>query len=114
MSQPIPHPPLVQPPTQFRVVVYLEVSSGLEAICSRFLDILEQLPVPTIEEFKAQVLGRIADLQAASANEHTQVLAAIDALKSQIGTIVPDEVAGEVNSAFDAAISGVQDIFTPE
>jgi hypothetical protein len=75
---------------------------------------LEKLFMATIAEFKASVLQKIADNQAASASEHTQVLAAIQALKDQVGGIVSEADVAEVNAAFDAATAGVANIFEPD
>lgn len=75
---------------------------------------LEKNIMATIADFKASVLQKIADNQAASANEHTQVLAAIQALKDQVGSIVSDADVAEVNAAFDAATTGVANIFEPD
>ncbi len=79
-----------------------------------FLTSLENKFMATIAEFKAAVLQKIADNQAASASEHTQVLAAFQALKDQIGGIVSDADVAEVNAAFDAAATGVANIFEPD
>jgi putative thioredoxin len=57
---------------------------------------------------------QIAQLQQASADEHTEVLAVMESLKGQVVDTVSDEDADEVSQAFDAAISGVANIFTPE
>lgn len=75
---------------------------------------LEKTLMATIAEFKATVLQKIADMQTASASEHTQVLAAIQALKDQVVNTVPDADVAEVTSAFDAATTGITNIFEPD
>lgn len=98
----------------FTRTVTFDISPRLEQLWRESLNQQDSQIMATIAEFKKNVLDRIAQLQAASATEHQEVLAVIEALKGQVTDIVQESDVAEVSDAFDAALAGVGNIFTPD
>ena len=69
--------------------------------------------IMTIQEFVDDVKAQLADLKAAAATEHDQVIAALDAPNVAVAGTVPDTAKAEVDALFAETKTAIGGVYEP-